>query len=518
MEDEVKTLRQIAKRKKIAEKEKESEEHYRIFASYQHAISELRKFYIVNASFEQMIQKTLDLIIEKFGYYMAWYAELIEKEKVILPKLWAGKYEKYLDGLRLEYENDKRDAKCAMSIAILTKKPFGYADIEHDKDFEKWRAFALQYGYRSNQAIPFIVNGRRKSAFLIYSTRPYAFSEKLIEYLRGIVDELAMIIENIIKRKEAEKALRKAHDELEMRVKERTAELAKINEALRVEITEHKKAEETLRESEEKFRTLAEQSPNMIFIYKKDRIVYVNKKCEEVVGHKKKKFYSSGFDFFTLIAPEFVDVVKETLNAYSKNREVPTHEFTLITKESKRVDVISTPKLITYEGKSAILGVVTDITERKKAEKALKLSGLELQQQKLALEQKNTALKEVIGQIEIEKNKIKDDIVINVNELILPILKKLRIKGTPGKYIDLLQRHLAELTSSFGRKITEKSIKLTPREIEICSMIKGSLTSKELSKLLNISHQTVEKHRKNIRKKLSISNKNINLTSFLQRI
>ena len=146
---------------------KQSEEHYRIFASYQRAISELRRFYITDAAPEEIIQKTLDLIVEEFGYYMAWYAELIEEERVILPRLWAGRYERYLDGLRLEYESDERDAKCAMSIAILTKKPFGYADLEHDKDFEKWRSFALQYGYRSNQAIPFIRDGRCRSAFLI---------------------------------------------------------------------------------------------------------------------------------------------------------------------------------------------------------------------------------------------------------------------------------------------------------------------------------------------------------------
>jgi DNA-binding CsgD family transcriptional regulator len=229
--------------REVLEKLKESEEQYRIFASYQQVVSELRMFYLKDAHVEQIIQKTLDLIIEKFGYYMAWYAELIEKEKIILPKLWAGRYEKYLHGLQLEYERDKKDAKCAISIAILTKKTFGYADLEHDKDFEKWRAFALQYGYRSNQAIPLVICGKCKSAFLIYSTRPFAFSKKLVEYLKGIVDELATIIENITERKRTEEALRKAHDELEQRIEERTAELVMANDMLEQEIEERKQIE-----------------------------------------------------------------------------------------------------------------------------------------------------------------------------------------------------------------------------------------------------------------------------------
>ena len=100
----------------------------------------------------------------------------------------------------------------------------------------------------------------------------------------------------------------------------------------------------------------------------------------------------------------------------------------------------------------------------------------------------------------------------------MPILKKLKLKGELSEYINVLRRHLEELASPFGRKITRKSARLTPREVEICSMIKGGLSSKELSRLLNLSRQTVEKHRKNIRKKLNISNKRVNLTSFLQQI
>lgn len=160
----------------------------------------------------------------------------------------------------------------------------------------------------------------------------------------------------------------------------------------------------------------------------------------------------------------------------------------------------------------------TEINERKKAEEALKLSESELRQQKLALEQKNIALGEIIGQIEEEKNKIKDEVITNVNELLIPTLKKVKMKGASKKYIDLLQRYLEKLTSSFGRKLTKTSFNLTPKEVEICNMVEGGLTSKEISDLLNVSYQTIQKHRKNIRKKLRIANKDINLISFLQKL
>ncbi|MCJ7688186.1 MAG: LuxR C-terminal-related transcriptional regulator, partial [Clostridiaceae bacterium] len=134
-------------------------------------------------------------------------------------------------------ESDIEDAKCAISVSILKKKAFGYANLEHDKDFEKWRAFALQYGYRSNLSIPLVTSGKCKSAILIYSTRPFTFNKKLVEYLKGIVNELATIIKNITERKEAEEALKKKHDELKKRTRDlqiKTNSLEEINTAMTI--------------------------------------------------------------------------------------------------------------------------------------------------------------------------------------------------------------------------------------------------------------------------------------------
>jgi DNA-binding NarL/FixJ family response regulator len=150
----------------------------------------------------------------------------------------------------------------------------------------------------------------------------------------------------------------------------------------------------------------------------------------------------------------------------------------------------------------------------------LRESERKLKDQKNSLEQKNAALREILEQIEIEKKQIKSDILANVEKLLLPALEKLRGKAASvdAKYIDILQRNLEELASSFGRKIAEKAIKLTPKEIEICNMIKSGLTSKEISKLLNISRQTTERHRNNIRKKLGIVKKDVNLVTYLQML
>jgi PAS domain S-box-containing protein len=138
------------------------------------------------------------------------------------------------------------------------------------------------------------------------------------------------------------------------------------------DISERKHAEEALRESELKFRSLAEELPNMIFINKGGRVVYANRRCEELTGYNREELCDPDFNFFALIAPESVELIKTNLASHTKGEEIPPYEYILLTKQGDKVAGIHTTKLINYEGGRAILGIVTDITERRRAEQALR--------------------------------------------------------------------------------------------------------------------------------------------------
>ena len=159
-----------------------------------------------------------------------------------------------------------------------------------------------------------------------------------------------------------------------------------------------------------------------------------------------------------------------------------------------------------------------DIVNRKKAEKRLLESESTLKFQKRNIEHKTVALKEVIGQIENEKNTIKGNIMSNINDIIVPIIKMIQQNDADNKYVDLLWHAMNKITDSFGRKLIHHNYKLTTREIEICILIEKGLTNKEISEMISVSCHTVEKHRRNIRTKLNISNKRINLTTYLRQM
>ena len=139
----------------------------------------------------------------------------------------------------------------------------------------------------------------------------------------------------------------------------------------RIAELEHSK---TSSAGENKFRVLADQSPNMIFINMKGKVVYANKKCEEIMGYSREEFYSPAFDFMDLIVPEHKETIRANLGRHLKGEEIPPYEYAILSKGGSRIETIITTKLIEYEGNNAILGIVTEITNIKEVEKALRES------------------------------------------------------------------------------------------------------------------------------------------------
>ena len=116
------------------------------------------------------------------------------------------------------------------------------------------------------------------------------------------------------------------------------------------------------------FQTFTEQSPNMIFVNKGGRVVYANKRCIEVMGYSREEFLASDFDFMTLIAPESVDLIQSSFKRHMAGEDIEPYEYSLLNKKGDKIEAIITTKLIDYEDGKAILGIITDITERKRVE------------------------------------------------------------------------------------------------------------------------------------------------------
>ncbi|MCL5421159.1 MAG: PAS domain S-box protein, partial [Nitrospirae bacterium] len=200
------------------------------------------------------------------------------------------------------------------------------------------------------------------------TTIPMALNTALSFFVLG----LGLVINNashdIAERKRDAEALRKAHDELEVRVAERTAELAKANEALRAEIIERRHAEEALRESENKFRDLAEKSIVGVYLIQDGVFRYANSRLAEIFGYTIYELIDKRGPE-DLVLPEDWPIVEENLRKrISGEIESINYDFRGITKDKEIIYVEVYGSKTVYRGRPAVIGTLLDITERNRAE------------------------------------------------------------------------------------------------------------------------------------------------------
>jgi PAS domain S-box-containing protein len=214
----------------------------------------------------------------------------------------------------------------------------------------------------------------------------------LIVSIAGLTLVVIVLLFNIRRRKEAEKAIIKARDELESRVKERTSELYEVNRLLLGEIAERKQAEEALMESERRLRDILQGSPKPAFVIGKDhKVIYWNRALEElsrikamdVIGTAEqwRAFYKIQRPCLAdLLIDQALEVIPQWYSEkYVKSRLLEeayeaTDFFPALREKGKWLH-FTAAVIRDYQGD--IIGAIEtleDITERKQADEALKES------------------------------------------------------------------------------------------------------------------------------------------------
>ncbi len=142
-----------------------------------------------------------------------------------------------------------------------------------------------------------------------------------------------------------------------------------------MDITKRKQEEEALREGENNYRNLVEQSNDSIYVLLGDKYVLVNKAFAEMFGYTKEEILSDNFNFWKIVAPKSREFIKKRIELQESGESVSkTYEFQGLTKDKKSHYLEVNLTYILWNGESAIQGICRDITERKHAEEALRES------------------------------------------------------------------------------------------------------------------------------------------------
>lgn len=143
----------------------------------------------------------------------------------------------------------------------------------------------------------------------------------------------------------------------------------------------------------------------------------------------------------------------------------------------------------------------------------------DLAQSRLAVADMNTALKQVLRNVEEERQELKDELVQQVREEVLPTVERIALEDSPlvrQAYRSALEEKIADM----GVTTPESAnlfARLTPREMDICRLIQQSWQGRAIAEELGISFETLQTHRKNIRRKLGLKGGPISLCAFVQQ-
>jgi PAS domain S-box-containing protein len=284
------------------------------------------------------------------------------------------------------------------------------------------------------------------------------------------------------------------------------------------DVSARKRAEEALRDRERQLQAALDASPvPILWSNIKGEVEYVNPKFVQLFGYSLediptlaawfRKAYSTSAHAIPLrIASE----VAQT----SDSGSLPDSDVTITCKDGSFRFVSVAAAVVSND----ILIMFNDLTVRKEVEKALRKREGELESKSVNLEEANTALKVLLAHRDEDKRALENAILTNVKELVSPYIDKLRVSRLTDNqrtYLSIVETGLQDIISPFLQKMTGGCERFTPTEIQVANFIKNGKTSKEIGEILNISRGTVDTHRNNIRSKLGLRNKGMNLRSHL---
>lgn len=287
------------------------------------------------------------------------------------------------------------------------------------------------------------------------------------------------------------------------------------------DITERRRVDAQLKESEKWYRTLFETTGAATMLLEEDTTIsFVNREFEKKFGYSKEEIENKR-SWTEFIVPEDVGRMIEHHRQRRIDANIPprNYEFRFLTKAGEARNIFITVDMIPGTTKS--ITSLIDITELKRTEEALHKRGKELENKTHELEELNAALRVLLKKREEDKNELEEKVVANLENLVLPYIEKLKhsqLGPCDKTNVNIIESNLKDIITPFSHNLSSRHLNLTTRELQIANLIKSGKTTKEIAGFLNVSPSAVNICRYRIRNKLGLNNKKVNLQSYLARL
>ena len=261
-----------------------------------------------------------------------------------------------------------------------------------------------------------------------------------------------------------------------------------------------------------------------------DVYCYVNRSACGMTGYTFSELTNMGLK--DLVHPDDLGKVKDLWEKGQKGMDSPCrYETRIVTKKGDVIPVQVTVTECRRGGKSLFLAIVRDIREEKHLEHEMKKSLGNLKEEmlkdrsewetlKMDLYQAQQAVSVLAKNIDNEKAELEQRVNTTIFSKVIPIIDDLLAEKRVKKFwpeIRSMAEYLKSITTKSKLHLEAVSV-LTDTEMKIAAMLKNKMITNEIASVMGLSPQTVQTHRKNIRKKLKIQNSKHRLSEYLATV
>ena len=281
---------------------------------------------------EELLDKVCRIVCEVAGYRLAWIGMVEHDEaRTVRPVACSGYDNGYVSQIKATWAEDERGLG-PIGMSIKTGTAVFTQDFENDARTGPWKELARRNGYRSSIAIPLMDSGVAFGTFMLYSDQINGFTAEELDLLEEMARDLAFGIMGLRARKEQEIA------------------------------------ENELKESEERFRTLSENTFEGIAISVDGILVDINRSLSGILGYRTDEMVGRNIS-------EFINLESREAMTDQQGTTYPgPYEAKALTKGCYLVTVRIRSKSIIWKGRRARLDAIEDITEQERVESALQES------------------------------------------------------------------------------------------------------------------------------------------------